>query len=191
MPLQAAVLAFARRSIQVFCAIVLGFTLMVPLGLVFDVMGWPTFHSWGLDRGGFFSAWPALFLVSFGLLGLIPWFRGPRDGHLLALAALVGLGLTSVLVVLTPGGSIRVPVHLLIGAFASSAILGYLAHRPWVAGLAIALPILFFDSQYVVMPWSALASYIESTVMSVTVPIVTSALLGTLAAYAPRRGVRG
>ena len=181
---------FVRRSIQIICAVALGFMLMVPLGLLYDVMEWPTFHSRGLGRGSFFAAWPALFLAALGLLALIPWFRGPRDGIVLALAALVGLGLTSVLVVLEPGGRVPVPIHLLIGAFACSALLGYLAHRPWIAGLAIALPILFFDSQYLVMPWNALVSYVQSTVMSVTVPIAVSAFLGTLAAYAARRAVR-
>lgn len=176
-----------RRSIQILCAVFIGFVLMIPLGLLYDVMNWPTFHSWGLGRGSFFAAWPALFLAAFGLLGLIPWFRGPRDGLLLAIAALVGLGLTSVLVILEPGGRIHVPAHLLIGSFACSALLGYLAHRPWIAGLAIALPILLFDSQYLVMPWSALITYLQSTVMGVTVPIVASAFLGTLAAYAARR----
>ena len=178
------------RSIQVVFAVALGFVLMIPLGILYDVMGWPTFHSWGLGSGGFFAAWPALFLAAFGLLALIPWFRGPRDGLVLALAALVGLGLTSVLVILEPGSWIRVPIYLLIGAFACSALLGYLAQRPWIAGLAIALPVLLFDSQYLVMPWNALVSYVQSTVMSVTVPTVVSAFLGTIAAYAARRAVR-
>ena len=52
-------------------SIVLGFLLMVPLGLMFDAMNWPLFHTWGLAHGSFIIAWPILACVSFGLLQLL------------------------------------------------------------------------------------------------------------------------
>lgn len=52
-------------------SIVLGFFLMMPLGLLFDAMNWPLFHTWGLAHGSFVIAWPVLALVSFGLLHVL------------------------------------------------------------------------------------------------------------------------
>jgi len=40
---------------------------MFPLGIVFDSMNWPLFHSWGLAHGSFILAWPLLTLLSFGV----------------------------------------------------------------------------------------------------------------------------
>jgi hypothetical protein len=49
-------------------SIVLGLFLMIPLGLLFDAMDWPVFHSWGLIHGSFILAWPLLTLASFGVI---------------------------------------------------------------------------------------------------------------------------
>ena len=63
-------------------SIVLGLLLMVPLGLLFDGMNWPLFHTWGLAHGSFIIAWPVLACVSFALLRiLIRKLRGPRASH--------------------------------------------------------------------------------------------------------------
>lgn len=63
-------------------SIVLGFVLMVPLGLLFDAMNWPLFHTWGLAHGSFIIAWPMLAFVSFGLLQtLIGAWRRQRASH--------------------------------------------------------------------------------------------------------------
>ena len=44
--------------------IAIGFALMFPLGMLFDDMKWPLFHSWGLAHGSFILAWPALTLLA-------------------------------------------------------------------------------------------------------------------------------
>jgi hypothetical protein len=49
-------------------SIVLGLLLMVPLGMLFDAMDWPLFHTWGLAHGSFVIAWPMLACISFFLL---------------------------------------------------------------------------------------------------------------------------
>jgi hypothetical protein len=42
---------------------VIGFLLMFPLGMFFDDMDWPLFHSWALAHGSFILAWPLLTLL--------------------------------------------------------------------------------------------------------------------------------
>ena len=49
-------------------SIALGFILMVPLGMLFDAMNWPLFHTWGLAHGSFVIAWPVLAVISFGVI---------------------------------------------------------------------------------------------------------------------------
>lgn len=63
-------------------SIVLGFFLMLPLGLLFDRMNWPLFHTWGLAHGSFIIAWPILACFSFGfLLILVRAWRRQRASH--------------------------------------------------------------------------------------------------------------
>ena len=52
-------------------AIVLGLFLMVPLGLLFDAMNWPLFHTFDLAHKSFFIAWPILAFFDFVLLRLL------------------------------------------------------------------------------------------------------------------------
>jgi len=54
-------------------SIVAGFFLMFPLGMVFDAMNWPLFHSWGLAHGSFVLAWPILTLATFAI-----WYASIR-----------------------------------------------------------------------------------------------------------------
>jgi hypothetical protein len=49
----------------VIAAVPLGFLLMAPLGMLFDRMNWPLFHTWGLAHGSFIIAWPLLTVVVF------------------------------------------------------------------------------------------------------------------------------
>jgi hypothetical protein len=44
---------------------------MFPVGWIFGVMGWPTFHSWGLVHGSFVVAWPMLSLLSWAVVNAI------------------------------------------------------------------------------------------------------------------------
>ncbi|MGD1106720.1 MAG: hypothetical protein ABR865_06715 [Terracidiphilus sp.] len=53
-----------KTFFHVLVSIVLGFVLMIPLGLLFDAMNWPLFHTWGLAHGSFVLAWPALAIIS-------------------------------------------------------------------------------------------------------------------------------
>jgi hypothetical protein len=63
-------------------SIVIGLFLMVPLGVLFDAMNWPVFHTWGLAHGSFVIAWPTLACISFGLLQiLIRVSRRQRASH--------------------------------------------------------------------------------------------------------------
>jgi membrane-bound ClpP family serine protease len=52
-------------------AIVLGLFLMVPLGLLFDAMNWPLFHTFDLAHKSFFIAWPILAFFNLVLLRLL------------------------------------------------------------------------------------------------------------------------
>lgn len=179
-----------RLAVQVALAVVLGFVLMFPLGWLFGVMNWPTFHSWGLMHGSFFSAWPTLTVVSFALLSLVPWFPRIADALLIAAAALIGLGIVSALVVTEPSGGLRPSVYLLAIAFGGSVALCYFAHRPWVIALVVALPMIFFDSQFLMMSLDSILGYMRFNVLSTTVPIIVSAFLGMGAAYAVSRALR-
>jgi hypothetical protein len=49
----------------------MGFLLMFPLGMVFDDMNWPRFHSWALAHGSFHLAWPLLTLMCFAIQRVI------------------------------------------------------------------------------------------------------------------------
>ena len=60
-------------------AVPLGVVLLIPLGMVFDTMNWPLFHTWALIHGSFIFALPLCCLVVFGLLYLLPWFRVRRS----------------------------------------------------------------------------------------------------------------
>jgi len=63
-------------------SVVLGLFLMVPLGMLFDAMNWPLFHTWGLAHGSFIIAWPILACISFGFLQiLIHAWRRQRAGR--------------------------------------------------------------------------------------------------------------
>ena len=59
------------KVLDAVIAIALGFVLMFPLGMLFDVMDWALFHSWGLVHGSFILAWPLLAVLSYGLIRLL------------------------------------------------------------------------------------------------------------------------
>lgn len=108
---------------------------------------------------------------------------------MLALGALVGLAIIGFVVVLEPAFPIRVPVHLLLVAFGFSAVLGYMARRPWIAAVAISLPLLFYDAVQI-LDWPLeYSGYVRFHLLPVTGPIVVTAFLGTAVAYVARRVV--
>jgi len=55
-------------------SVVLGFLLMIPLGILFTAMNWPLFHTWGLVHGSFIFAWPWLAALAFAFLWVV-WLR--------------------------------------------------------------------------------------------------------------------
>lgn len=54
-----------KKALIFFVSIVCGFFLMAPLGIFFDKMDLPLFHTWGLAHGSFLLAWPMLTVLSF------------------------------------------------------------------------------------------------------------------------------
>jgi hypothetical protein len=121
---------------------------MLPLGGLFGLLHWPTFHGWGLMHGSIFAAWPTLTIFAFVLLSLGPWFRSVTDAFLVAGASLAGLVITGFLIVSDRCGTIGVPIYLLALTFLCSVGLCYFAHRSWLVTLVIVLPMIFFDSQF-------------------------------------------
>ena len=65
--------------VQFIVSTACGFLLVFPLGLLFDKMNWPFFHSWGLAHGSFVLAWPMMTLLSFGVFRGILRLRGAKD----------------------------------------------------------------------------------------------------------------
>src|SRR5438094_10637744 len=98
-----------RLALQIVVAVALGFFLMSPLGWFFEIMNWPTFHSWGRMHGGSLSTGPTLALISFVLLSLLPWFRRFLAAPLRATGALIGSSVTGCLLVTKPSGGKPAP----------------------------------------------------------------------------------
>jgi hypothetical protein len=46
---------------------VIGFLMLFPVASLFDLMSWPTFHTWGMMHGGFLLAWPVTTVSSFAI----------------------------------------------------------------------------------------------------------------------------
>jgi hypothetical protein len=73
-----------RLLVEFVVSVIIGFFLMAPLGMLFDRMNWPLFHTWGLVHGSFIFAWPILTLMSFGVIRLDSLLRR-RDPQVLGL----------------------------------------------------------------------------------------------------------
>jgi hypothetical protein len=56
-----------EKFLGCFAYTAIGFILMFPLGMLFDDMKWPLFHSWALAHGSFILAWPLLTLLTWAL----------------------------------------------------------------------------------------------------------------------------
>jgi len=81
-----------------FAAVVLGLFLIAPLGMIFDRMNWPVFHSWGLAHGSFLIAWPLLTLFSFGTIEGAISFRQNDLATLRLTVRLLLVWMTSILI---------------------------------------------------------------------------------------------
>jgi hypothetical protein len=133
--------------IRVVLSVVAGFFLMWPLGYLYGVLGWPTFHLWGLMHGGFFSAWPTLSIVTFLALGYVPLFPRLEDTPLLIVGLVWGLLLTGFL-----GVGVYLSGSATYGLLAvTAAIVGALSffakHKLGLMLLAVS-PIVFFHMQF-------------------------------------------
>lgn len=88
-----------RRFIRVAISVVVGFFLMLPLGTLYEVLRWPTFHGWGIMHGAFISAWPTLSIFTFLVLGYMRRFPRVEDTLLLIVGLAWGLVLTGFLTI--------------------------------------------------------------------------------------------
>ena len=137
-----------RNVIRIVISVVVGFFLMWwPLAPVYDALNWPTFHSWGLLHGSFFSAWPTLSILTFLALGYVRFFPRAEDTPLLMLGLVWGLLLAGFL-------NIRVYLSastiygLLAATVAVVAALSFFATHRLGLALLVVSPIAFFNLEY-------------------------------------------
>lgn len=156
-----------RFATQTVLSILSGFFLMVPLAEIFETMRWPMFHGWALAHGSFLIAWPALTIVAFVGLSLVPAFRRDfRDDLALGLAGLVGFGILTTTE--WPGrAGPRVP-YLLAIAFGTSAALCVVARRPWRVPLAMTVPLLLINTMGPTTVWVGICAFMGL----VAVPVI-------------------
>ncbi|MCP3466005.1 hypothetical protein [Bradyrhizobium sp. CCGUVB23] len=131
-----------RTTIRIVISVLAGFLLMIPLGYVYGLLSWPTFHSWGLLHGGFFAAWPTLSILAYLMLGYLPFFTRVDNTPLLIVGLFWGLLLASFLGI---GSYLNAATiyGLLAGTTVLVAALSFFARLgPGFALLAIA-PVLF------------------------------------------------
>ena len=178
-----------RFAVQAVLSIVLGFFLMGPLAMLFEAMRWAMFHGWALAHGTFVIAWPALTVVSFVALSLVPWFRRDfRDDLALGGAALVGAGILTGITWPGDPGWISVVFSVAI-AFGSSALLCAAARRAKLVPVAMAVPLLLNDSIYLVLGGDFAWDYVKTEMIRTTIPVVIGAMMGFVVAVTVTRGL--
>jgi hypothetical protein len=64
-----------RIALHFLRSFILGVLFMLAIGLLFDAMNWPMFHSWAIWHGSIVIALPACCGLAFGLVFMVPWFR--------------------------------------------------------------------------------------------------------------------
>jgi hypothetical protein len=68
----------AVRVIGTAClSLAIGFLLMYPIGMLFDVLNLPLFNTWALAHATFIVAWPILTAVGFLIVRAIGVARKP------------------------------------------------------------------------------------------------------------------
>jgi hypothetical protein len=60
-----------KAIIYFILAMIAGFCLLMPLGLLCDALRWPLFNTRDLAQGSFFIAWPVLTLLSLSPISYI------------------------------------------------------------------------------------------------------------------------
>src|SRR5262245_5736078 len=175
-----------RYALRAILSLVVGFFLMWPLGGLFGAMHWPMFHGWALAHGAFVIAWPALTVVSFVGLSLVPWFRrNVRDDLAIGGAVLVGAGLLTT-IMWPDRPEPRFPYWLAI-AFGSSVPLCALARRSWLVPVAMAVPMLLNDAMFIAVGGDFAWEYVKVDMTRTTIPIVINSLMGLVAVVMIRR----
>jgi hypothetical protein len=136
-----------RMFIRIVISVVAGFFLMWPLGYVYGALNWPTFHSWGLLHGGFFSAWPTLSTFTFLALGYVRLFPRIEDTPLLSVGLAWGLLLTGFLGI---RAYLSVPAiyGLLAATAAIVAALTFFARHKLRLTLLVVSPIALFNADF-------------------------------------------
>lgn len=61
----------ARKIVGWSISIVIGFFLMIPLGLLFDALNLPVFNSWALFHVSFMFTWPTLSWICFRIVSRV------------------------------------------------------------------------------------------------------------------------
>ena len=145
-----------RTFIRAVISVVAGFFLMWPLGYVYGLLGWPTFHLWGLAHGSFFSAWPTLSILTYLVLGYVRHFTRVKDTPLLIVGLAWGLLLAGFL-----GVSSSLSPAMIYGLLASMsaivAALSFFARHKLRLALLVVSPIIFFHLDFLIFllsPWA-------------------------------------
>jgi hypothetical protein len=138
-----------RTFIRVVISVVAGFFLMWPLGYVYGLLGWPTFHWWGLMHGSFFSAWPTLSILTYLVLGYVRPFTRVKDTPLLIVGLAWGLVLAGFLGV-SSSLSPAMVYGLLAIMSATIAALSFFAEHKLGLTLLVVSPIIFFHLDFLI-----------------------------------------
>jgi hypothetical protein len=170
-----------RNFIRFIVSVAAGFFLMWPLGYVYGILNWPTFHSWGLLHGGFFSAWPTLSIFTFLMLGYVRFFPRIKDTPLLMIGVVWGLLLTGFL-----GIRVYLSTPTIYGLLAATAIivaaLTFFATHKLGLALLVVSPIVFFNTEFLLDLLSPLDSnylfYSARRAFDEVQPLLISTLLG-------------
>jgi hypothetical protein len=159
---------------QIVPAVVAGYFLMWPLGMVSDALRLGYFNTWSVVHDGFGAAWPALAIFSFALLGYVKPFYRLHDANLLAAGALLGLVLQGMMRTPEPPDFVTAPLPLLAVACICSALLAYFAKRWILLAGVIALPqwleILFWMERIPLFGWDGLEMLVSVLEQSLALP---------------------
>jgi len=147
-----------RALIRSIIAIVVGYLLMWPLGHAWTALSLPTFHLWGLMHGTYVAAWPTLAILTYLVLGYLPFFRRTDDTALLITGLVWGLLLASAFNIRNAIG-FEVTYGLLGATAVITAILSFFAQYRFRLALLVITPIVFLNLDFLLTPPATLANF--------------------------------
>jgi hypothetical protein len=149
---------------------------MWPMGFTYHLLGWPTFHPWGLVHGAVFSAWPTLSLLAFLALGYVKQFTRFEDTSFLLAATLWGLLLTGFLGATENLDGQRQFYGLLVATAVIIGFLCFLAKQKILVPLFVILPTIFLQLQFIVFasPRHAIELLRQEAFNAIGVPLLFS-----------------